>query len=222
MIYEIWILLPHEVLKYAAWQRMSEKAHCVPEQPAAAPLSKTWLNKVTEIWSSHCMYVFYEKHRYSPTVSPLLSSGFAPGLFSWSTVCALDEEHPMFGKKWAEMNQKLGIRASKRESRGFLFSKTGTVWQWKHGQLNSLQFLRVAEHHYLPLSVCVFMHGLLPSCPRQRCVMSMQLGSAGSTAECSLTASCSQSHYSYRRRQHVHEMCVCVCVLASIGVSLLD
>lgn len=75
--------------------------------------------------------------------------------------------------------------------------------------LNSLQFLRVTEHHYIPLSVCVFMHGLLPSCPRQRCVMTMQPGNAGNTAECSLTASCSQSHYSYRRRrQHVHEMCV--------------
>lgn len=111
------------------------------------------------------------------------------------------------GKKWVEMNQKLGIGASKHESQRFLFSET--VWQWKRGTLNSLQFLRVTEHHYIPLSVCVFMHGLLPSCPRQRCVMTMQLGNAGSTAECSLTASCSQSHYSYRRRrQHVHEMCV--------------
>lgn len=114
---------------------------------------------------------------------------------------------PCLGEKWVEMNQKLGIGASKHESQRFLFSET--VWQWKRGTLNSLQFLRVTEHHYIPLSVCVFMHGLLPSCPRQRCVMTMQLGNAGSTAECSLTASCSQSHYSYRRRrQHVHEMCV--------------
>lgn len=113
----------------------------------------------------------------------------------------------VWGEKWVEMNQKLGIGASKHESQRFLFSET--VWQWKRGTLNSLQFLRVTEHHYIPLSVCVFMHGLLPSCPRQRCVMTMQLGNAGSTAECSLTASCSQSHYSYRRRrQHVHEMCV--------------
>ena len=36
--------------------------------------------------------------RHSPAVSPLLSSGFVPGLLSWSTVCALDEEHPMFGR----------------------------------------------------------------------------------------------------------------------------
>lgn len=154
------------------------------------------------------MKCIHTHDHYLPTVSPLLSSGFVPGLFSWSTVCALDEEHPMFGGgKWVEMNQKLGIGASKHESQRFLFSET--VWQWKRGTLNSLQFLRVTEHHYIPLSVCVFMHGLLPSCPRQRCVMTMQLGNAGSTAECSLTASCSQSHYSYRRRrQHVHEMCV--------------
>lgn len=191
------------------------------------PWARPDLSKVTEPWSNHCIHFMKCIHthdHYLPTVSPLLSSGFVPGLFSWSTVCALDEEHPMFGgKKWVEMNQKLGIGASEHESQGFLFSETETVWQWKRGTLNSLQFLRVTEHHYIPLSVCVFMHGLLPSCPRQRCVITMQLGNAGNTAECSLTASCSQSHYSYRRRrQHVHEMCGCVCVLPSIGVSPLD
>lgn len=40
------------------------------------------------------------------------------------------------------------------------------------GQTNSLQILRVAGHHYLPLSVCVLMHGLPPSLPRQRDVVS--------------------------------------------------
>lgn len=59
--------------------------------------------------------------------------------------------------------------------------------------------LREAGHHYLLWSLCVFMHGLLPSCPRS--VVRVQLSSAGTTAECSLNVSCSQSLYSYRRRR---------------------
>lgn len=50
-------------------------------------------------------FTFYKgDYHYLPTVSPLLSSGFVPGLFSWSTVCALDEEHPMLENKksWDE------------------------------------------------------------------------------------------------------------------------
>lgn len=71
----------------------------------------------------------------------------------------------------------------------------------------------VPKSNWAPLYplVCLCVHAwpaaLLPQ--TTMCYDHAAIGNAGSTAECSLTASCSQSRYSYRRRrQHVHEMCV--------------
>lgn len=100
-------------------------------------------------------------------MSPLLSSGFVPGLFSWSTVCALDEEHPMFGgNKKRKRDESRTWKLSRKQAQAQISELP--VSSWKQGQLNSVRFLRVAGHHYLPLSVWVFMHGLLPSCPRKK------------------------------------------------------
>lgn len=81
----------------------------------------------------------------------------------------------------------------------------------------------VPKSSWAPLSplVCLCVHAWPAALLPQTTICCEQLTSAGTTAECSLTASCSQSHYSYRRgRRHmcVHE----VCVLPLRGVSPLE
>lgn len=93
----------HMVLQYAEWSGKAESAlgcwlthtHTPPQQSLAAWKSHTTVSINISI-SSHLKHSTHTRWSHSPSVSPLLSSGFVPGLFSWSTVCELDEEHPMF------------------------------------------------------------------------------------------------------------------------------
>lgn len=134
-------------------------------------------------------------HECLPDVSPLLSSGFVPGFFSWSTVCALDEEHPMFEKK-VEMNEKTTTFRRKDNPGWSLLAKTScaAVETWTAA---ALQFLREAGYHYLHWSVFTYIHGLLPFLS----TMSTQDAAVQSPLLDSLIAFCSKSHYSNRRRR---------------------
>lgn len=69
----------------------------------------------------------HRQDHHSPTVSPLLSSGFVPGLFSWSTVCALDDEHPMFDKRAGSNKKHLQPRGERSKERHCLPARTRTA-----------------------------------------------------------------------------------------------
>lgn len=89
-------------------------------------------------------------------MSPLLSSGFVPGFFSWSATCALDEEQPMFGKGWDEF-WKLELRYKETASQLCVSKGWGclAVTAWT---AEALWFLRIAgRYHLLWLWVGLFM-----------------------------------------------------------------
>lgn len=159
-----------EQLLYTSWQECLNRISCSPV--------KKQKNKHKKI--GHKLYI---GDHYLPSVSPLLSSGFVPGLFSWSTVCALDEEHPMFGKKelrWLEEKKKdldLNVIA-KTSPQCSLLAKTEPVWQREHGQLQHSS--SVPKRSWAPLSplvtLCVYAWpaALLPQILLWECSWAVQ------------------------------------------------
>lgn len=126
------------------------------------------------------------KKTHSPNVSPLLSSGFVPGLFSWSTVCALDEEHPIV--KSQELLQMRWLAGKlERQLKEWMKNapKLSVSTQRLAGGEKTWNSYWVPKTSKAPLSplVCVFMHGLLSSCPGQRLCCEQQLSSTGSCSE---------------------------------------
>lgn len=191
---------------------------------AAAPLSKTWLSKVTEPWSNHCIHFMKCIHthdHYLPTVSPLLSSGFVPGLFSWSTVCALDEEHPMFGgKKMGWDESKTWNRSKQTRVSGLsVFRDCLAVKTW------NAELSPVPKSNWAPLYplVCLCVHAW-PAALLPQTTMCYDHAARQCRQYCWMLPDCLLLTVTLfiQEEEATCAWNVCACVLPSIGVPHLD